>query len=349
MVALLRLLPVFLLVATVQATSLNVGTAFNGSDVVSGGVTQHWGDTQATQPCSQYWTFFYHNLVATSNTTFASVTPHSVADASVWTFKNDPSKLGVFLTCHESGEVTTNLTFANKSSGHVVSVFWKKDCVVYPVWYQLVDPGNLGMICIAVAMVVWGGLRTENAVAQQIQQEMGDDTEISIKKALTFVIGASVSLLLIFYFLKLMSVLLTISFCFVSTVAISMVLYSVLEPTSVGARLNRTQITIPWFGASSSLELGVFGVAVTAVLTWAVTRHWIANNILGMSICLYMMTVLRLPSIKVRASCPCLIPSGCCCLANAALFLRHLLGVLLRTNLWEERDGNSSQRLGPAN
>eukprot|EP00656_Telonema_subtile_P011607 TRINITY_DN1574_c0_g1_i7.p1 TRINITY_DN1574_c0_g1~~TRINITY_DN1574_c0_g1_i7.p1 ORF type:complete len:323 (+),score=55.70 TRINITY_DN1574_c0_g1_i7:199-1167(+) len=322
MVALLRLLPVFLLVATVQATSLNVGTAFNGSDVVSGGVTQHWGDTQATQPCSQYWTFFYHNLVATSNTTFASVTPHSVADASVWTFKNDPSKLGVFLTCHESGEVTTNLTFANKSSGHVVSVFWKKDCVVYPVWYQLVDPGNLGMICIAVAMVVWGGLRTENAVAQQIQQEMGDDTEISIKKALTFVIGASVSLLLIFYFLKLMSVLLTISFCFVSTVAISMVLYSVLEPTSVGARLNRTQITIPWFGASSSLELGVFGVAVTAVLTWAVTRHWIANNILGMSICLYMMTVLRLPSIK---------------------------GVLLRTNLWEERDGNSSQRLGPAN
>ena len=36
--------------------------------------------------------------------------------------------------------------------------------------------------------------------------EAGEDAEISVKKAVFFVIGASISLLLIFYFLKMMSV-----------------------------------------------------------------------------------------------------------------------------------------------
>jgi len=157
------------------------------------------------------------------------------------------------------------------------------------------------MICLAVTMVAWGGMRVQNTVAQQIQQEMGDEAEISIKKAVAFVIFSSISLLLIFYFLKAMSVLLTISFCFVSTIAITMVVYSVLYPLSCGVRLHQIRTTLPYWGELSMLELGSFVTAVATTVVWAVTRHWVANNILGMSICLYMMTVLRLSSIKVAA------------------------------------------------
>ena len=56
---------------------------------------------------------------------------------------------------------------------------------------------------------------------------------------------------------------------------------------------------VPYFGDLNALELSTVVIGVLAVLIWFVTRHWFANNILGMSICMYMMTVVRLPSIKV--------------------------------------------------
>ena len=56
---------------------------------------------------------------------------------------------------------------------------------------------------------------------------------------------------------------------------------------------------VPYFGDLNALELSTVIIGVLAVLIWFVTRHWFANNILGMSICMYMMTVVRLPSIKV--------------------------------------------------
>ena len=36
--------------------------------------------------------------------------------------------------------------------------------------YQLVDPGNLAMIAIAVGLVTWAGLRAHSAFVQQVQQ-----------------------------------------------------------------------------------------------------------------------------------------------------------------------------------
>jgi len=263
--------------------------------------------------CGEYWTYFYVDdpgYAVRKNTTTAS-SLDDIASSKVYKYNDDSTKVGVLTECHATGVTTTNLTFVNDCTGkqgtsssrcgQSVSVFWRKDCVVYPVWYQLMDPGNIGMICLAVAMVTWGGLRVQNTVAQQLQQEMGDDSEISIKKAIAFVVASSISLLLIFYFLKAMSVLLTICFCFVSTIAIAMVVYSVLYPLSCGVWLHQTRMTLPYWGEVNMLEGGSFMTAVATTVVWVVTRHWIANNILGMSICLYMMTVLRLSSIKVAA------------------------------------------------
>jgi hypothetical protein len=260
----------------------------------------------SNQSCSENWHDFYTqgpDYTFSKNSTNVS-TSNSVATATLFKFSNDDSRVGVQIDCHQTGFAVINLTFIDLNSTDALtstSVFWGKHCVIYPVWYQLVDPGNLAMIGIAVGLVTWAGLRAHSAFVQQVQQAAGDDAEISIPKAFVFVIGASCSLLLIFYFLDVVSVLLTISFSFVSTIAVAMLVYSVLQPTKLGAQLSRTVFQVPYFGDLNALELSTVVIGVLAVLIWFVTRHWFANNILGMSICMYMMTVVRLPSIKVAA------------------------------------------------
>eukprot|EP00658_Telonema_sp_P-2_P001183 TRINITY_DN10452_c0_g1_i6.p1 TRINITY_DN10452_c0_g1~~TRINITY_DN10452_c0_g1_i6.p1 ORF type:complete len:568 (+),score=96.19 TRINITY_DN10452_c0_g1_i6:71-1774(+) len=300
----LRSLVVLLVVLLQSAVAwLNVNVPDTSPAVVVNGVaTELWGSPRVHQLCDQYWT----NFVVSGdgfvfNKSSVKVTTNSTISSPALYRYQDPAKIGVKLSCHETGLTFANLTFFHNTTGQSVSIFWMKDCVVYPVWYQLVDPGNVGMILIAVALVTWGGLRTENTVAQQIQQEMGDDAEISIKKAISFVVGASLSLLLIFYFLRMMSVLLTICFCFVSTIAVSMLVYSVLYPLSWGKILSGKAVTLPAWGPVTGLEATSLFVGVGCVVFWLLSGHWVANNILGSAICLYMMAVLRLPNIKVSA------------------------------------------------
>lgn len=286
-----------------SAAWLNVSTVQGGADVVSNGqVSNLWQrEHVSNQSCSESWSDFYAegpDYTLKRNSTNVS-TSNSVATASMFKFSNDDSRVGVQVQCHQTGFTVINLTFTVADAR--ASVFWGKHCVAYSVWYQLVDPGNLTMIAIAIILVTWAGLRVNTAFVQQVQQAAGNDAEISITKAFIFVIGASCSLLLIFYFLNILSVLLTISFSFVSTIAVAMLVYSVLQPTKLGANLQATAFQVPYFGDLNGLELGTFVVGVSVVLVWFVTRHWVANNILGMSICMYMMTVVRLSSIKVAA------------------------------------------------
>jgi hypothetical protein len=197
-----------------NAAWLNVSTVPGAADVVSNGQgVGLWqrGSHLNNQSCTENWRDFYTqgpSYVFSKNSTNVT-TSNSVATATLFKFSNDDSRVGVQVNCHQTGFTLVNLTFIDLSATDApisTSVFWGKSCVVYPVWIQLVDPGNLVMIVIAVGLVTWAGLRAHSDFVQQVQQAAGDDAEISIPKAFMFVIGASCSLVLIFYFLDILSV-----------------------------------------------------------------------------------------------------------------------------------------------
>jgi presenilin-like A22 family membrane protease len=157
------------------------------------------------------------------------------------------------------------------------------------------------MIAIAVILVAWGAIRADTPFARRVQEAAGGQTEIQWQGAVAFVIGASVSLLLIFYFLKQMQILLTITISFASTVAVAMFVYSLIE--GLGSRYTSLQQTynVPYCGDVSQMELIALVVALVVVITWFFTRHWVFNDIIGASLCLYMLSMLQLTSIKVSA------------------------------------------------
>jgi len=307
---LLRVLIVFSLLALGLCQQLSVGTAEGAHDVALGGVvTPAWSYSEHSvrDPCDAYSKFFYvstpkgvADFTFTKNTTHVSTADTSVGDVKGYSFV---TRLGVQFTCKTSGTIVANVTFMPQGTSPM-SFFWEKECVTYPVWYFLCDPGNVCMIAIAVFLVSWGAIRTDSPFIHRVQQAAGGQQEISWVGAIAFVVIASISLLLIFFFLKQMAVLLTICISFAATVAVTMLVYSLVEGharrTCANTPLLQTW-TIPYCGDFTNLELASLFAGLTVVLVWFFTRHWIPNDIIGASLCLYMMSMLQLSSIKVAA------------------------------------------------
>jgi len=157
------------------------------------------------------------------------------------------------------------------------------------------------MIAIAVFLVAWGAIRADTPFVRRVQEAAGGQQEIHWQGAVAFVIGASVSLLLIFYFLKQMQVLLTITISFAATTAVSMLVYSLIE--KLGPRFPALQQmhNVPQCGDVSNMEFLSLFIAIAVVVTWFFSRHWFFNDIIGASLCLYMLSMLSLNSIKVSA------------------------------------------------
>lgn len=305
----LRLALPLAFVALATASGINVGTKEGESNVVSQGVVlPAWmlSTHTNTDPCKSYWRSFF---VTTSgggafplrkNTSHVEVRDSSIGSAQLFKVQDH---LAVHFICTASGTLVANLTLTDPyAPGSSVSVFWSKECVSYEPWRFLVDPGNLGMITIAVILVAWGAIRSDvpPAAIRRLQEETGGSQEINWQGAISFVVGASCALLLIFYFLKQMQILLTITMSFASVTAVTVLIMSLMERYENHPSLATT-VDIPQCGPVSYLELGAVSVSLIVVICWFFTRHWFWNNIIGASLCLYMMSMLQLNSIKIAA------------------------------------------------
>jgi len=233
------------------------------------------------------------------NTTHVSVDNTRIGHAGGY---NMGDHLGVSFSCFETGTLVANITFTDPMTHQYTSIFWAKACVTYPASIFLVDPGNLGMIAIAVFLVAWGAIRADTPFVRRVQEAAGGSTQIQWQGAVAFVIGASISLLLIFYFLKQMQVLLTITISFAATTALTMLVYSLIhQPLGSKFPSLMNVWAVPWFGDVSTMEAISLFAALVVIVSWFITHHWVANNIIGASLCLYMLSMLQLPSIKVSA------------------------------------------------
>ncbi|CAK9300974.1 unnamed protein product [Gordionus sp. m RMFG-2023] len=120
-------------------------------------------------------------------------------------------------------------------------------------------------------------------------------------QALLLPLGASVTLLLMFYFFDSMQVAMTIS-----TACIACLAFAFLLLPCCKFFLNSVSVTLPLkklpFKALDNFTVThvmAFLISLFLVFMWIKTGHWLLMNALGLGLCVSFISYVKLPSLKV--------------------------------------------------
>lgn len=187
-----------------------------------------------------------------------------------------------------------------------------------PQWiYTFTDSSRVLTIVISILLIIYGSFRAlgldaafnlpEDGEAEQpnpssspFARLMDGFQTINTAQAVFLPVGASFSLLVMFFFFD------TLQFFFaLCTAALAMIAFSfVLMPVC-------QFLTRPCFGSGNQkYYVGFCGRVTPAeamslvcssalVLVWIVTGHWVLMDALAMGLCVSMIAYIRLPSLKV--------------------------------------------------
>ncbi|KTG04570.1 hypothetical protein cypCar_00033486 [Cyprinus carpio] len=128
---------------------------------------------------------------------------------------------------------------------------------------------------------------------------------IDSTQALFLPIGASVSLLVMFFFFDSVQVVFTICTAVLATIAFAFLLLPMCQYLTKPCS-PQNKISFGCCGRFTLAELLSFSLSVMLVLIWVLTGHWLLMDALAMGLCVAMIAFVRLPSLKVS----CLLLSG---------------------------------------
>ncbi|CAM6008843.1 unnamed protein product [Sphagnum balticum] len=132
--------------------------------------------------------------------------------------------------------------------------------------------------------------------------EEKDIVDINVVSAVLFLVLASVFLILLYYFMSnWFLILLVILFCIGGFEGLQTCVVSLLSRWF--PRLAATYVNVPILGSLSKLGLIVAPFCITISVLWGVFRQasfaWVGQDILGISLILTVLQIVRLPNIKV--------------------------------------------------
>uniref|UniRef100_A0A3B4UXF2 Signal peptide peptidase 3 n=1 Tax=Seriola dumerili TaxID=41447 RepID=A0A3B4UXF2_SERDU len=168
----------------------------------------------------------------------------------------------------------------------------------YSLAYSLVDSSQVSTFLISILLIVYGSFRIEGSDLQSIQT-------IDSTQALFLPIGASVSLLVMFFFFDSVQVVFTICTAVLATIAFAFLLLPMCQYLTRPCS-PQNKISFGCCGRFTLAELLSFSLSVMLVLIWVLTGHWLLMDALAMGLCVAMIAFVRLPSLKVS----CLLLSG---------------------------------------
>jgi len=153
-----------------------------------------------------------------------------------------------------------------------------------------------------VAQEHYRSLKEGDPSAPETEQDAKDIVDINVASACLFMVLASGFLLLLYFFMSEWFLrLLVIIFCiggFEGLQTCMVALFSRWFPRAAGTYFN-----VPLLGAVSVLSVTVAPFCLTFAILWGVYRQlsfaWIGQDILGISLMLTVLQIVRLPNIKV--------------------------------------------------
>ncbi|XP_029300775.1 signal peptide peptidase-like 3 isoform X2 [Cottoperca gobio] len=188
----------------------------------------------------------------------------------------------------------------------------------YSSWaYSLVDSSQVSTFLISILLIVYGSFRSLNMDCENQEKDkdgnptgFNSNTNNSIQtidstQALFLPIGASVSLLVMFFFFDSVQVVFTICTAVLATIAFAFLLLPMCQYLTRPCS-PQNKISFGCCGRFTLAELLSFSLSVLLVLIWVLTGHWLLMDALAMGLCVAMIAFVRLPSLKVS----CLLLSG---------------------------------------
>ncbi|MCL4133258.1 UNVERIFIED_CONTAM: hypothetical protein GTU68_037118 [Idotea baltica] len=125
-----------------------------------------------------------------------------------------------------------------------------------------------------------------------------DVQTLDTMQALCLPLGASVSLLIMFFFFDSMQMLFAVCTAIIATIALAFLLLPmcqyIIKPCS-----DNKKISFGMCGRFTGAEIMSFCFSVSIVCVWVLTGHWLLMDAMGMGLCVAFIAFVRLPSLKV--------------------------------------------------
>ncbi|KAG0488139.1 hypothetical protein HPP92_006950 [Vanilla planifolia] len=199
------------------------------------------------------------------------------------------------------------------------------DVLLYSPIRPIVDFSAAYLWLIAVATVLCASLWSDIISYEQVDERYNQLTrkdqpntganikdevekeivEITTKGAIIFIVGASVFLLLLYFFMsKWFTRLLIVLFCIGSTQGTQFVVVSLISRMFRGC--GKITVEIPLLGEVTILSIVVLPFCAALAIVWATHQQsnyaWIGQDILGLCLMITVLQTAQLPNIKVASA-----------------------------------------------
>merc|ERR1719278_2444442 len=125
---------------------------------------------------------------------------------------------------------------------------------------------------------------------EEKEKKESNVTTLDSLQAMCLPLGASVSLLIMFFFFDSMQLLFAVCTAVIATVALAFLLLPMCQYL-VRPCTNKGKISL---GVLLSVTISILVVCV-----WVLTGHWALMDFMGMGLCVAFIAFVRLPSLKV--------------------------------------------------
>ncbi|EDO32795.1 predicted protein [Nematostella vectensis] len=183
-------------------------------------------------------------------------------------------------------------------------------------FYLLLDSSRILTIVISILLIIYGSFRALGIDSACKNQADADDDSgqggtplngfldgfqtINSAQAVFLPVGASFSLLVMFFFFDTLQFFFALCTAVLATVAFSFLLLPVCQCILRPCDKNPNhKISLGFCGRFTCAELMSLVLSAMLVLVWILTGHWVLMDALAMGLCVSMIAYIRLPSLKV--------------------------------------------------
>merc|ERR1719166_149246 len=172
--------------------------------------------------------------------------------------------------------------------------------------YSIMDSSRVSTFFISILLIVYGSFRSLSMEDGTKGGEEGEEKEkkesnvttLDSVQAMCLPLGASVSLLIMFFFFDSMQLLFAVCTAVIATVALAFLLLPMCQYL-VRPCASKGKISLGLCGRFTLAEILSGGISVCVVCVWVLTGHWALMDFMGMGLCVAFIAFVRLPSLKV--------------------------------------------------
>ena len=191
----------------------------------------------------------------------------------------------------------------------------------YTLAYSIMDSSRVSTFFISILLIVYGSFRSlsmedgNTEEGEEKEKKESNVTTLDSLQAMCLPLGASFSLLIMFFFFDSMQVrldngrpicILTISLqllfavctAVIATVALAFLLLPMCQYL-VRPCSTKGKISLGVCGRFTLAEILSVAISICVVCVWVLTGHWALMDFMGMGLCVAFIAFVRLPSLKV--------------------------------------------------